>query len=918
MKRFFNSLTFKVGAIIILAEIAILAGIGYYYISRFSAEIDRRAITRAELPGSLINSGMMNSLLVADREMMKQLVGGNLEDWLLVSLDGVVAAAFNPDEAGENIQNLARLNPAWFELQITEGLFEKRPDGMIINVTPVRSMFDENSIAYYMYIKMGSEQAEAEEKALVWIFIVGSLVTVILTLTAILLVFNTTVFNRIKGLLGILERVELGDLTARISGPISTDEIGVLQQGVNSMVGQLGGIIGTLEQRVAERSHALELSAEVSRRISTILAQEQLIAEVVEQVRSAFDYYYAQIYLFDEARENLELARGTGEAGRVMLERGHRLPVGRGLVGGAAERNAQVLVPDVYRSIGVEIITQDNVADIYRRETDREFEAQWYAAWIAERFGEINEAKQLARQKPASGQVIQIGYVLHLLTEFTEVMQRGAEVAARDLQVELEMAIPSQAFEHLPLFEAQISKGKDGLVTVPYGEQWPAALQKTIKSGIPVVAANIGSPLTGIMNVLQGNFQSGSMLARELTKFLVAEGKEQGKIILGPGIPDRIQGFMHGMRDTNYSIIQIDESVGLSGATSSVYWQRAIDEHPDLIAAAGLLAFEISTLAELKRASGAEWLVGGYDLETTTIDAIRDGIVQVTIGQHPYLQGYLPVLALVEHLRRGKPLEGWMAEGWLPNPLLSKTRAEMAVPIAIGGEVLGVLDVQHSVASSLTPEDVNLLQSIADQVAIGLQNARLFTEVETALTEIRAAHERYLEQSWKKDRVRSRGEQYHYAQPDAPSLDEAIIVEAKQQALTRDRPTAITIDGSETSEEASWEAPVHSQQSIVAPVTLRDKTIGALHIHPVNDDQQWTEDDLAVVEAVIDQLTQTAESLRLFEDTRERAGREQTIRQITENMRAATSLDELVKIAAEELGQRFLAKYAHVKLGIDT
>jgi hypothetical protein len=65
-------------------------------------------------------------------------------------------------------------------------------------------------------------------------------------------------------------------------------------------------------------------------------------------------------------------------------------------------------------------------------------------------------------------------------------------------------------------------------------------------------------------------------------------------------------------------------------------------------------------------------------------------------------------------------------------------------------------------------------------------------------------------------------------------------------------------------------------------------------------------------------LAQTAETLRLFEDTRQRAGREQTIRQITEKMRAATSMDELVKVAAEELGERLSADHAVVELGIET
>jgi GAF domain-containing protein len=67
---------------------------------------------------------------------------------------------------------------------------------------------------------------------------------------------------------------------------------------------------------------------------------------------------------------------------------------------------------------------------------------------------------------------------------------------------------------------------------------------------------------------------------------------------------------------------------------------------------------------------------------------------------------------------------------WLPNPLLPHTQAEATVPISLGNEILGVLDIQQNQINGLNESDVDLLESISGQVAVALQNARLIANAQ--------------------------------------------------------------------------------------------------------------------------------------------------------------------------------------------
>ena len=187
-------------------------------------------------------------------------------------------------------------------------------------------------------------QAAAGIMIVLMVFITGGLASFI----------GSRLSRPIVELTAVAQQVSDGDLDAHAEvSPINEqDEIGTLTVVFNEMTDRLQDSISNLEFRVADRTRAIATSSDVGRRLSTILDRDQLVEEVVTQVRDAFDYYHVHIYLFDKHKQKLMMAGGTGDAGKQMLASNHQIAVGQGLVGRAALTNTPVLVSDVAQEDG--------------------------------------------------------------------------------------------------------------------------------------------------------------------------------------------------------------------------------------------------------------------------------------------------------------------------------------------------------------------------------------------------------------------------------------------------------------------------------------------------------------------------------------------------------------------------------------
>ena len=282
---------------------------------------------------------------------------------------------------------------------------------------------------------------------------------------------------------------------------------------------------------------------------------------------------------------------------------------------------------------------------------------------------------------------IKIGYVLQVLNDFTGVIARGAQDAGKALDVDVEVVGPAtaDATAAIGMFEGMVQKKKDGLVVIPMpGDVWVKPIKEATGAGIPVVTANITSDGSASEAWFgQDEYQSGVILATEMRKMLEAGGKKNGKVLAGicaPGVAvleERYKGLKKGLEGSGFTVTDAKD-VGVENTKNYSAWENQATANPDMVAAVGLCSMDIPNLAKVKTRSHGAWLVGGYDLNTETLDAIKSGNTQISLGQHPYLQGYLPVLAMVQHLRDKKPLpKGWVNVG---TEVVTKTNVESVIP----------------------------------------------------------------------------------------------------------------------------------------------------------------------------------------------------------------------------------------------
>jgi GAF domain-containing protein len=201
------------------------------------------------------------------------------------------------------------------------------------------------------------------------------------------------------------------------------------------------------------------------------------------------------------------------------------------------------------------------------------------------------------------------------------------------------------------------------------------------------------------------------------------------------------------------------------------------------------------------------------------------------------------------------------------NQDLPMTRSELALPLLVRNKVLGVLDIQSDIPQAFNADDVDVLQTLSDQVAIAIENARLLDETQAAIVQLEALTSLRTREAWGQ-KVGERGRVFTYTPLGL-------------------RAGTISHDG---------------DKAISASIVLRGQKIGNISIARKGD-AVWSKLDKDLVDDVANQVGLAIDNIRLLEEATQRAKQEQTLGKIASRFSQSLDLDTLLQTAARELGQ---------------
>lgn len=210
------------------------------------------------------------------------------------------------------------------------------------------------------------------------------------------------------------------------------------------------------------------------------------------------------------------------------------------------------------------------------------------------------------------------------------------------------------------------------------------------------------------------------------------------------------------------------------------------------------------------------------------------------------------------------------------------TRSRMILPLAVRGEVIGLLDLHSDQVRAFNLDDAEILQTLADLTAISLDNVRLINETQNLVNQLETDTSIQTQRIWSKLTSRQKTS-YQYT----PAGVRPVFFRDNQK----------------------------NNDGLRVPLTLHGQSIGSIKLKRKSTDADWSEREKTLIEKIADQVALALENSRLVDEAQKNAAREQMIANISTRIRETLDIDAVARTAVSELQRVFDLKEAEIMIG---
>ncbi len=230
------------------------------------------------------------------------------------------------------------------------------------------------------------------------------------------------------------------------------------------------------------------------------------------------------------------------------------------------------------------------------------------------------------------------------------------------------------------------------------------------------------------------------------------------------------------------------------------------------------------------------------------------------------------------------------------NPYLPETRSEMALPLRARGQVIGAITVQSSRMAAFDQDDIRIMQTMTDQVATAISNARLFQQAQQSLDAERRAYGELTREAW---------QQLLLSSPNLNFMSDREQVQPAGEVWRPEMDMAL---------RTGEVAPGEDGSTLALPIKVRGQVVGVIDGRKP-DGGEWSAAEIDLLRAMTEQLNVALEGAQLYRDSQRRAARERLVGEVTGQIRRSLDMETMLRTAANEMRQVLGLERLVVRLG---